>query len=115
MTPDTRSQIDSIIDELCDNPEEIKTGLDRLEEESRLVNALLDARHAAGLTQRELAKASGMSAAKICRMESGDDKGLRFGDVQAYLKGLGTTLEVRIHRPRRSRRRKARPLAVATA
>jgi hypothetical protein len=113
MNPNTRQQIDAIIDELCDNPAAMKAGLDRLEEESSLVNALLDARRAAGLTQRELAKACGMSAAKICRMESGNDAALRFGDVQAYLKGAGASLHLAIRPPRRPRPRLRRPLRKA--
>lgn len=114
MKSRTRQQVDALIDEIFDNPEEIKAGIDRLEKESRLVNALLDARHAAGLTQRELAKASGLSAAKICRMESDDDRALRVGDVQTYLKGLGATLEIRLRRPRCSKCRKVHPLTDAT-
>jgi Trp operon repressor len=113
MKPNTRKQIDSIIDELCDNPAEMKAGIDHLEGESRIVNALLEARRTAGLTQRELAKACGMSAAKICRMESGNDAALRFGDVQAYLKGTGATFRLSVHPPRRPHPRPRRPLRAA--
>ncbi|MBQ7251345.1 MAG: helix-turn-helix domain-containing protein [Kiritimatiellae bacterium] len=95
-----REQLDKAIDEIFDNPAEIKTELDRIGEERRIVDSLLAARHAAGLTQRELARASGMSAAKICRMESGTDAALRLGDVQAYLKGAGASLRFSV-RPSR--------------
>ena len=114
-----RGQLDKAIDEIFGNPAEIKTELDRIEEERRIVDSLLAARHAAGLTQRELAKASGMSAAKICRMESGNDAALRLGDVQAYLKGAGASLRLSVrpspirHRPRPHARPKRKALAMA--
>ena len=94
MKTNARIQVDALIDGLFDNAEEIKAGMDRLDEENRLVDTLLSYRHAAGFTQRDLAAASGLSPAKICRMESGNDASLRIGDVQAYLKGVGKTLRV---------------------
>jgi DNA-binding XRE family transcriptional regulator len=101
MTPSTRAQIDKFIDEIADNPAEVKAALDRIEAERRVVDSLLGARISAGMSQRDLAAASGLSAAKICRMETGNDGDLNFGDVQAYLKGLGTTLRVSFRPPRR--------------
>lgn len=88
-----------------EKPEALREELARLDEANRIVDSLLDARHAAGLSQRELAAAAGLSASKICRMESGCDADLNFGDVQAYLKGLGTTLRVSFRPPRRRPRR----------
>ena len=112
----TRAKINAAIDELFDNPAEIKAELERLDGENRLVDSLLAARHAAGLSQRALAKASGMSPAKICRMESGNDANLRLGDVQTYLKGLGSSLRLSVQPPRRRRPRVAsfRPRRRAT-
>ena len=48
MNPDTRTQIDVLVDELFDNADEIKAGLDRLDEENAIVDSLLAARHAEG-------------------------------------------------------------------
>lgn len=107
----TRAKINAAIDDIFDNPDEIKAELDHIDRENAIVDSLLAARHDAGFSQRDLAKASGLSAAKICRMESGNDSGLRIGDVQKYLAGLGASFAVSI-RPRRSRRR--RSLARAT-
>ena len=107
MTPSTRKQIDEMIDALCDNPDEIKAGLDRLERESRFVDSLVAARHAAGLSHVELAAASGLTPEKIGEMESGNDAALNVADVQAYLKGVGKTLRVTAI-PRRSPRTRAR-------
>lgn len=108
----TREKINAAIDEIFDNPGEIKAELDRIDKESTIVDSLLAARHDAGFSQRDLAKASGLSAAKICRMESGVDSGLRLGDVQKYLAGLGASLAVFV-RTRHSRRRRSRSLAPA--
>ena len=108
-----REQVNALVDAIFDNPGEIKAGIDRLEEESRIVEALLAARIDAGFSQRDLAKASGLSAAKICRMESGNDYALRLGDVQKYLAGLGASLAVSVRPPRRPRRRRSRILATA--
>ena len=114
MKTNARIQVDALIDGLFDNAEEIKAGMDRLDEENRLVDTLLSYRHAAGFTQRDLAAASGLSPAKICRMESGNDASLRIGDVQAYLKGLGIPPQVILPRPPRRTRppsRRGRPAA----
>ncbi len=114
MKNSTRAQIDKMIEDLCDNPDEIKAGLDRLEAETRMVDSLLEARIDAGMTQSELAAASGLSPEKIVEMESGDDAGLSIPDVQAYLKGVGKTLRVSAlprPRPAKSRARPAPALA----
>lgn len=109
----TRAKINAAIDEIFDNPGEIKAELDRIDRENAIVDSLLAARRDAGFSQRDLAKASGLSAAKICRMESGNDYGLRLGDVQKYLAGLGASLDVSVRPPRRSRRRRGRALVTA--
>ena len=106
-----RAQIDEMIDALCDNPEEIKADIDRLDAESRFVDSLIDARHAAGLSHLDLAAASGLTPEKIGEMESGNDAALNIADVQAYLRGVGKTLRVSAL-PRHSRPRARRPRSV---
>lgn len=105
-----RHEIDKAIDDIFEEyADEAKAELDRIEAERRVVDSLVDARYAAGLSMRELAKSSGLSASKICRMECGKDADLNLGDVQSYLKGLGTTLKVSFRAPRRvSRGRRIR-------
>ena len=110
-----RTQINAMIDALADTPEDaaaVKTELDRIESERQVADYLLDSRLAAGITQRALAAASGLSPAKICRMESGNDSTLRLGDVKAYCNGLGIPMPFTISRPpsppRPSRSRRAR-------
>ena len=111
MNPHIRAQIDKMVDDLCDNPDEIKAGLDRLEKESRFVDSLVEERHKAGLSHVALAAASGLSPEKIGEMESGTDAQLSFADVQAYLNGIGKTLRVS-SLPRTSRPRARRPRTV---
>jgi hypothetical protein len=103
-----RKQINAMIDSLSDSPEDaaaVKTELDRIESERQIVNYLFDSRLAAGMTQRALAAASGLSPTKICRMESGDDSTLRLGDVKAYCDGIGIPLPFTISRPSACRTR----------
>ena len=115
-----RQQINAMIDDLADSPEDaaaVKTELDRIESERQVADYLLDARLAAGMTQRALAAASGLSPAKICRMESGNDATLRLGDVKAYCNGLGIPLPFTFshpsaRRPRAVRTRARRPRPV---
>ena len=114
MTPSTRAKIDKMVEALCDNPDEIKAGIDRIEAESRFVDSLIDARCKAGLSPAELAAASGLTPAKIGEMESGNDASLNVADVQAFLKGVGKTLRVSaLPHPSRPRRRRSRSLAPA--
>ena len=113
MNPHIRAQIDKMIDELCDNPDEIKAGIDRLDEQCRFVDSLVDARHKAGLSHFDLAAASGLTPEKIGEMESGTDAQLSLADVQAYLKGIGKTLRVSsLPRPSRARSRAPRSRTV---
>ena len=113
MNPHIRAQINKMVEDLCDNPDEIKAGLDQLEAESRFVDALIDARHTAGLSHVELAAVSGLSPEKIGEMESGNDAALNVADVQAYLRGVGKTLRVSaLPRPARPRARRSRPVSV---
>lgn len=90
----TNSPIDAMLDELTDNPAEIKADLERLRAESALVEALMARRREAGLSQRELAKRSGLAPAKVCRMESGDDASLKIGDVKQYLGGINCSMHI---------------------
>ena len=111
MDPHIRAQIDKMIDELCDNPDEIKAGIDRLDEQCRFVDSLVDARHKAGLSHFGLAAASGLAPEKIGEMESGTDAQLSVADVQAYLKGIDKTIRISpISRPSRARARRPRTI-----
>ena len=109
MNPRLRAQIEKGIEELCDNPGEIKAELARLDEQCRFVDSLVNARHKAGLSHFDLAAASGLAPEKIGEMESGTDAQLSVADVQAYLKGIDKTIRISpISRPSRARARHPR-------
>lgn len=77
-------------------------------DETRLTTELSIARNRAGLSQRQLAKKMGVSASKICRMESGVDSDLDFGFVAAYCAALGQSIKIEIVDPHKSEADKVR-------
>ena len=58
----------------------------------RIAHALLFARNAARLSQREVARRMGVSAATVCRMEEQPDAVQTFGNVANFLGALGVEL-----------------------
>ncbi|MBR3583585.1 MAG: transcriptional regulator [Kiritimatiellae bacterium] len=87
-------QVDAMLEELADNPGEVKAALARARLSNAVVRALQRARLDAGYSQRELAKAAGFSPAKASRMESGQDDDLKLGDVRQYLAALGMSMHM---------------------
>lgn len=61
----------------------------RLSGESWLVDQLAAARTEKGITQRELARRMGCSAAKVCTLESSVDRNVRLGDLVKYVNAMG--------------------------
>lgn len=61
---------DDLSDELLSDPE-IKAEYDALEDEFRLIEDLIKARHERQMTQAQLAHKAGMKQAAIARLESG--------------------------------------------
>lgn len=89
-----KDQINAMIDDLADNPDEIKAELEQIRSETPLCRALQRARLEAGFSQRALAKAAGMSTSKICRMESGVDADLTLGEITKYIAPLGMSMSM---------------------
>ena len=72
---------------------EFKKEYDALEVEFSIIQAMLDARKAAGLTQKELAMRTGIAQADISRLENGNaNPSLR--TLQRLAEGLGMKLKV---------------------
>lgn len=63
---------------------------------------LVQARHAAGLTQRQLAKRLGVSQAQVARIEKRSYESYTLTSLRCYVKALGEdfTLEVRVQQRR---------------
>lgn len=87
-------QVDAMLEELADNPGEVKAALARARLSNAVVRALQRARLDAGYSQRELAKAAGFSPAKASRIESGQDDDLKLGAVRQYLAALGMSMHM---------------------
>ena len=65
-------------------PQEIQNKVHELEDETRVVDHLARMRHAAGLTQAEMASALGLSQSAISKLEGGLDRDLTIQEIQGY-------------------------------
>lgn len=87
-------------------------------EESRKMDLwlqLVEARQASGLTQVEMAKRLGISQAQVARIEKAGYDSYTLNTLRKYVEALGSdyVLEVRIHKPRPSRRHSTPHLAIS--
>ena len=73
---------------------EFKKEWDALEPEFTIVQAILDARHKSGLTQKELSEKTGITQADISRLEKGNaNPSLR--TLRRLAAGMGMNLEIK--------------------
>jgi HTH-type transcriptional regulator/antitoxin HipB len=81
---------------------------------SELWLQLVEARHAAGLTQAEVAKRLGVSQAQVARIEKRGYDSYTLNTLRRYVQALGDqfSLEVRVHQPTEAPR--GEPMAVST-
>lgn len=80
------------LNEQLKNPE-VKAEYDALEPEFAIMQALMDARREAGLTQQQLAELTGIAQADISRLERGEgNPSLR--TLQRLAKGLGRQIQI---------------------
>lgn len=80
------------LNEQLKNPE-FKKEYDALEPEFSIIQAMLDARTAAGLTQKDLAERTGIAQADISRLENGNaNPSLR--TLKRLAEGMGMTLKL---------------------
>lgn len=72
---------------------EFKREYDVLEPEFAIIQALIDARKASGLTQKQLADITGIAQADISKLENGNaNPSLR--TLQRLASGMGTSLKI---------------------
>ncbi len=83
---------------LVDTPEK-KAIYEEIAAKSDLWLQLVEARQAAGLTQRELAKRLGVSQAQVARIEKRGYECYTLNSLRRYVKALGEdfSLEVKVH------------------
>ena len=87
-------------------------------EESRKLDLwlqLAEARQKSGLTQAEMAKRLGVSQAQVARIEKAGYDSYTLNTLRKYVEALGSdyVLEVRIHKPRSTRRHTISQVAVS--
>jgi transcriptional regulator with XRE-family HTH domain len=63
--------------------------VEKLVQQGQIAMLMADARVSRGISQRQLAKAIGCSASKVCKVESARDADLRIGDIVRHLSALG--------------------------
>lgn len=78
--------------ELLKDPE-LKHEYDALEDEFKAIEALIDARAAAGLTQAQLAQKMGVKQSAVARIESGV-LNVRYKTLLSYLKACGKSIAI---------------------
>ena len=72
---------------------EFKREYDALEPEFAIIQALIEARKASGLTQKQLAEITGIAQADISKLENGNaNPSLR--TLQRLASGMGTSLKI---------------------
>ena len=86
------SNFNEYLKEQMKNPE-FKREYDTLEPEFAIIQALIDARKASGLTQKQLAEITGIAQADISKLENGNaNPSLR--TLQRLASGMGTSLKI---------------------
>ena len=78
--------------ELLKDPD-LKREYDALEDEFKAIEALIDARAAAGLTQAQLAQKMGVKQSAVARIESGV-LNVRYKTLLSYLKACGKSIAI---------------------
>lgn len=72
---------------------ELKAEYDALEPEFAIIQAMIDARKTAGLTQKQLAERTGIAQADISRLENGNaNPSLK--TLQRLAKGMGMRMQI---------------------
>lgn len=79
-------------DVLMKDPE-FKAEYDALEPEFAIIQAMIDARKASGLTQKQLAERTGINQADISKMENGNGNP-SIHTLQRLAKGMGMKLQL---------------------
>ena len=89
---------EELVKKMLSNPK-VKAEYDHLEPEFALLEELLSARHAAGLTQAEVAARMGTKAPAVTRLESGLVSGTRYPSLptlKKYADAVGRKLQIRL-------------------
>ena len=80
---------------LADEPE-VKEKIDQEIARSTLVTALIQIRLRKGCTQKDIADAMHCNPSKLSKLESGNDMGLKWGDIVGYLAAMNMNMSIMI-------------------
>lgn len=94
MNSEVEFSFDEDLKERLKDPE-FKKAYDELEPEFTFIQALIDARHEKGITQKELAKRTGIDQSDISKVERGK-LNISFRTMQRLAHGLGKSLKIEL-------------------
>ena len=86
------SKFNDFLNEQLRDPE-VKAEYDALEPEFAIVQAIIDARKASGLTQKELAERTGIAQSDISKLEGGNANP-SIKTLQRLAAGMGMTMKI---------------------
>lgn len=86
------TNFDEYLNQQLNNPE-LKAEYDALEPEFAIIQALIDARKSAGLTQKELSQQSGIAQSDISKLENGNANP-SIKTLQRLAGAMGKTLKI---------------------
>ena len=72
-----------------DDSKALVADMNRIGDSCRVVHFLVQTRVSEGLRQSDIAKAMGVSASTVSRIEDSADADLKYGTILAYMKALG--------------------------
>jgi ribosome-binding protein aMBF1 (putative translation factor) len=110
MSDEARRTTDAleIIDRMIGDDDELRAGIERELVNLEIAQLVYDARQAAGLTQKELARRVRTTQSVIARLEDADYRGHSLTMLQRIAKALDLQLSLQfVPLPRPARRRKA--------
>jgi len=88
---------DKFLEKQLKNPE-IRAEWDALEPEFAIIQAIIDARKTAGLTQKELSERAGIALGDISRLENGNANP-SLNTLKRLAKGMGMALKIEFAPP----------------
>lgn len=86
---------EELIAKMLANPK-VKAEYDALEDEFSLLNQMLSARKAAGLSQADVARKMGTKQAAVARIENTGKNSPSLNTLRRYAQAVGCSLEVRL-------------------
>jgi transcriptional regulator with XRE-family HTH domain len=107
------SSVPEMVRDLSEDKEQGERAADRLERRN-IINDLIGARIARGLSQNQMAERMGCTQSKVSKFENGKDDDLRIGDFHKYTDALGLEMTICLSKKGRTMADRARSQVTAT-